>query len=399
MILLILKMEEAHRKPMYIIDASSMFKRKISPNEKPFEKTVMERNNKKVQDWHDRVLKEICDSKGKVIAGRVVSEWQFFDDAEKVTKFHKAIEAGKIKRLSKEIVDYWVNVLRKSSVEDMLDLGVEVIGYGWRVIQDEIFAKKIIDKWERVYGKSDDPLEWRDLANSNSHLWNIDFDNPFWDEEENEVINEKLKAVLGIKVKPLGEIQEKHVSIEKILYMLKARISSNERPFIKAVLQKNNKKVQEWYDKVLKKICDSKGKFDMEKIQNEWQVFDDAERVINFNKAIDDGHVVKHSEEIVNYWADLLKNSSLQDMLEIGVEVIGYGWKIIQDELFIRKTFDKLEKVYSVQKDPLKWRGLAENNEYLWNNNHFDIPFWSEEEHEGIYEKLKAILTIKVSPQ
>ena len=76
--------------PIRISDAASMLRHCISPNERPYKASVMRENNKLIDEWHDKVLKTICDKRGMVRAGQVYPEWEYFYNGKMLKKFHKS---------------------------------------------------------------------------------------------------------------------------------------------------------------------------------------------------------------------------------------------------------------------------------------------------------------------
>ena len=71
-------MEELGHKPIHISNLSSMFRREIHPNEKPYTNIVLKSNNRLIDEWEREVLKKICDKNGCIRDGQAWDEWQYF---------------------------------------------------------------------------------------------------------------------------------------------------------------------------------------------------------------------------------------------------------------------------------------------------------------------------------
>lgn len=186
--------------PIRISDASSMLRRRINPNERPYTNAVYKYNNRLVDEWHEKVLMKIADKSGQVRAGQVWGEWKFFYDGKTIPQFMKALEEGHVSRPNEKAVKFWVDIFTKKSIDDIATFGQAAVGHGWKLIVDETFIRKSIEKWEKVYKGTDDPLVWRKRGHDNPKLWAEDYDSPFWDREELQDVTQKVVTVLKIGV-------------------------------------------------------------------------------------------------------------------------------------------------------------------------------------------------------
>lgn len=185
-----------------ISDAASILRKVVDPNERPYTKTVLKHNNLMVDEWHEKVLKNICDSRGCIRAGQMWYEWQYFYYGKVIRPFMDHLEKGLIVRPDEKVVNYWVKTFTDFSIKSLSNMGSPLVGYGWKIILDETLIRGCIDKWEKVYKDSDDPLVWRKLSNNFPKLWNLNNENPFWDLEEFEQILQKVMTVLRTPVSP-----------------------------------------------------------------------------------------------------------------------------------------------------------------------------------------------------
>lgn len=188
--------------PIRVIDAASMMRRPIHANERPYTRAVLKSNNRLVDQWEEQVLKKICGSSGTIAAGQVFSEWMYFYTGKTIKKFIENLNAGLITRPTKEAVDKWVDVFTACNVKQLIDMGQPLVGYGWKLIKDETYIRDQLSKWETIYSKTDDPLQWRKIANDHPKLWNMDGESPFWGPEDFAEIKEKVMTILSITIQP-----------------------------------------------------------------------------------------------------------------------------------------------------------------------------------------------------
>lgn len=188
--------------PIKISDAASMFRRPIDPNERPYTQAMIRRNNKYVDEWYNLILKKIASKTSEIRAGQVYGEWQYFYYGKILPGFIAAIKEGHASRPSEKAVDHWVKLFTSASIEDLAELGPAAVGHGWKLVTDENYIRGSLEKWDKIYSKSDDPLVWRKLAHDNAKLWSNDFSNYFWSPEQLQDISQKVTTVLRIDIAP-----------------------------------------------------------------------------------------------------------------------------------------------------------------------------------------------------
>jgi hypothetical protein len=190
--------------PVRISDAASMLRKRVEANERPFTKDIIKFNNSLVDEWHDSVLKKICNKNASVRSGQIYGEWQYFYCGKTIKNFIEYLNQGIVCRPSRGAVEYWVNIFNTLSVKELAKIGPSTVAHGWKLIIDESMIRDNLAKWENIYSLSDDPLEWRKLANNNPKLFNENGENPFWDPEEYQNITQKVMTVLKVQISPSG---------------------------------------------------------------------------------------------------------------------------------------------------------------------------------------------------
>lgn len=180
--------------------------------------------------------------------------------------------------------------------------------------------------------------------------------------------------------------------------MLKRPLSPNIPPYTRAVVEHNNKLVDEWYKIILLKIADKNGQIRAGQMYGEWRFFYDGKLVSEFMKAYEEGHVARPAPEVVDYWVKIFTKKQPEELAAMGAPIVGHGWKMLTDETYIRSNLAKYEKVYQGSSDPLVWRKKAHNNPKLWAVD-YDNPFWDIEELKDVTQKVMTVLKIDISPQ
>ena len=188
-----------------ISNTAAFLRKKVDSNERPLTAVVLKHNNKLVDEWYTTVLKNICDQKGNIKAGAVGPEWEWFNDGKTIKKVIEDIKEGIIPRPSEKAVETWKNRFETCSIEDLLSYTYSGVVAGWKILETEIFVRKMIEKWDLIYSKSDDPLEWRKLANNYPKLYNMDHLNPFWNGDQLEDIMQKVMTIITNPIKPTAQ--------------------------------------------------------------------------------------------------------------------------------------------------------------------------------------------------
>lgn len=190
--------------PMRISDAVGMFRREINKNERPYTKAILLSNNTLLDEWENTILKKICNREGKIKAGQVWFEWQYFYTGKIIGSFIEHLEEGLVVRPSKERVDYWIKIFETSSIENLIKIGAPLVGYGWKLLLDDDYIDTMLNRWEKIYKNSNDPLDWRKLSNDYPKLWseNTTVISTRWDEETLKDIQQKVMTIIKTPVQP-----------------------------------------------------------------------------------------------------------------------------------------------------------------------------------------------------
>lgn len=156
--------------PMKISDAASMCRRVVGRNDPPYEAEVKKLNNRRVDEWQERVLMKIADSSSSVQAGRVYGCLSYFLEGKEAVAYQK-FKAHLI-TYPEEHVKFWIDFFKGAEMRDLYEAGSGVVATGWGIIKGAVRNHFVEEKWKAVYSQSEDPLAWDKLANDNPHVMN-----------------------------------------------------------------------------------------------------------------------------------------------------------------------------------------------------------------------------------
>lgn len=192
-------MEDFQNSLITASNAASMLRRRVTPNEGQLSKTVIERNNARVDEF-ENLLKEVGDMNNKVPASLVWHYWQVFEQGCEIENLVN-LEC-KMNEITDDNLEYWKEVFSTYSMEDLYDLGISLVTYGWSmVILPYIKQWLVRQKYEKVYSQTDDRAEWLRLSREHRKLWEAN-DLPFWDNDKFQEVNEKVRVISSTRVRP-----------------------------------------------------------------------------------------------------------------------------------------------------------------------------------------------------
>lgn len=167
--------------PMLISDATSMYRTPIKDNTPPYQRSVISYFNKRVDEWGERVLYKLSDNSSRINAGVVHPSWSAFMEgkdfeplmahlAPRTSDCKEDSPNGMIPVIEERIAMYWINLFKTRSVDELVLYGITTLELGWQVLMQALRQESSRQKYELVFGQSDDPSKWYSLANHNSQL-------------------------------------------------------------------------------------------------------------------------------------------------------------------------------------------------------------------------------------
>lgn len=178
-----------------IIDAASMLRSQLPVNAQPFTEKTIKLNNANVDDWSNNVLSKLADDNMCVQADKVWDSWVAYEEGSSILHIEEFINY--ITRPTEKQIEYWVNFFREP-IEIMHTYGIGMINRGWNILMEEARLRQALDKYEKIYSLSDDPVDWY----KNFKKQFTKYKNPFFTSEEWPEIIAKVNSLLTIRVTP-----------------------------------------------------------------------------------------------------------------------------------------------------------------------------------------------------
>lgn len=180
--------------------------------------------------------------------------------------------------------------------------------------------------------------------------------------------------------------------------MLRRKINSYDREYVKITTKLNNRMIDEWEDKVLTHLADPEGRIPAGRVWHSWQLFLEGKEIAQYVKLCEEGVIMDIPEHVLSYWITFFETKSPEEMHSYGTGAVSYGFGIIQDAIKRWFVDQKWEKLYSkYPDDPLAW----EKNYHKYTDIIFGkiLPFdWTEEQLKEIQWKTSSVLSNTVTP-
>ena len=128
-----------------------------------------------------------------------IDDWMLWDlwyEGQGIRQYVKIEKM--LPRPTKEQLKFWIDLLEKSTIEELHSHGMGVISFAQKLIQSEIRMYISSQKWEKIY-KEGEITQWAKSAGENQEL--VKGKNlPFWDEEILRKVFEKIGTILGLPI-------------------------------------------------------------------------------------------------------------------------------------------------------------------------------------------------------
>lgn len=185
------------------------------------------------------------------------------------------------------------------------------------------------------------------------------------------------------------------ISVRDAASMLRRPIGKNIPPYEVTVIRYNNKLVDDWEERVLRKIANNKGQVRASDVWGSWLVYHEGIVIRRLINLMEEGVISSESDDTVEYCKNLL-NLPIEEMVEYGSMIVKKCWDIVEHEVKLWCAERKYIEVYSQTEDPAEWYKLSKSQSELFNGRLF--PFWSKEEFDNAREKVGTILGNPVTP-
>jgi len=194
------------------------------------------------------------------------------------------------------------------------------------------------------------------------------------------------------------DMNKKPIKITDIVGMLKRQISANERPYVASVIKNNNAIIDEFHEKVLKKICTPEMCIQAGQAMVEWNYFYQGKITKHYIELLNKGLVPTYDETVIKEWIEIFTTKDVVELSNLGQLLVSLGWKLISDDEYRKKCVEMWEKIYSKSDDPMVWRKEANNHPKLWSSE-FIYSFWTTEVFQDVYSKYNTAMSVQIQPQ
>lgn len=182
-------------------DCLAMYYKEIGNNEKPYTAKILKLNNDRLLRWKCDVLDNLSNGDGMVETSTAVISLHTFLDGEEMKKLLKVKGIEDVKSLvdkGKKSFEF----LSSSSLEELYELGNINILEHYENMMRGIKLEKLLNKHEKLYSKSDDPVEWYKLSRNHKELFSGEVI-PFGvDKTTFKDVMDKLACVTQVQINP-----------------------------------------------------------------------------------------------------------------------------------------------------------------------------------------------------
>src|ERR1043166_6240737 len=100
------------------------------------------------------------------------------------------------------------------------------------------------------------------------------------------------------------------VKVEDAASMLRKRVHPNDRPYVAETTKLNNRMVDDWKEKVLRKISSPEGTIPSGKVWKSWQLYEEGKAVEQYIEMRNKGMLISYPIEVVEFWRVFFEKSS-----------------------------------------------------------------------------------------
>lgn len=168
------------------------------------------------------------------------------------------------------------------------------------------------------------------------------------------------------------------------------KISKNARPYDQVCGKYFNSLLGDWEKDVLMKISDEKGCVKTGQVHSAWMIYLQGRELLKFHE--DTSLFPEFPEEVVKKWINIFKNSSMEELCNMGTDALEFGWQILAYSFQRKKVNIKWENVYSKSVPPKEWLSLANDNLVEIKKNPYGLADEDIKEMEEKYYSFKLNL-------
>lgn len=382
--------------PISIIDASSMLRQRIRKNERPFDEYVKRFNNKRVDEWEDKLLKPLAAQYGQLMASRIWPTWVNFNEGYELRSYFGHPEL--IQNLDNDLVEVWKQRFTSSSFDDLKEMGTMLVMHGWNIVISYIRRYVLRKKYDTVFSTTDDVMEWYKLHQEHKLLFEGD-DLPFWTKERINEYTDQLRVLAQLNMNAFPEqlLRDEYISHDLIKRCMHQTVRKNDRPNERSYKSYHNQLLKTWMDELLPKLTKVEGRgYKPVEVQFSWNMYIEGQQLLKYFE--DESLIHKYDLDVVYRWKEILERQDIEELTNLGQSLSDYGWGVVYGYITQWIYRKKYEQVYS--KYPYtEWEARSQDPE---NKPLFEgevLPFWEPNDLKEYNEPVYTIRRNKVEPK
>ena len=189
-------------------------------------------------------------------------------------------------------------------------------------------------------------------------------------------------------------MNESEMSVSDAAAMFRRVVGKNDRPYVAANKQENNRMVDAWKKQLLGEVA-SNGKLQANAVLPMWNLFAGGFEVPSTIHLAE--YAPSITDEQVKYWKEFFETADVPRLWKLGKPVVGLGWSVIMNRIRFLDAQQKFDAIYQGSDEPLDWysRSLAKRDLFVQP----ELPFWNPKQLHEIYEMVTAFLGFQTGPQ
>lgn len=178
------------------------FLRPLTPNDKPYYHIVTQLNNDLVHQCAEQLLKPLTDENGRIDSAVVSPAMALFRQGVEMRRTWDLINDGiAFPRIPLTTAEKWRDFFATSSLAELHSCGIDYVNAGWSILGMYIRRYVVDEKYAKIFGVSENPVQWHHQAAANRELA-LNKVHPFWTYDEIKNVSEKVAYIVASQIKP-----------------------------------------------------------------------------------------------------------------------------------------------------------------------------------------------------
>lgn len=196
------------------------------------------------------------------------------------------------------------------------------------------------------------------------------------------------------------------IGIDEAASMFMRRIKTNDKPYDKSTIEHNNSLVEEWKEKMLRRVGDSNSEIRSEIVHDLLMLFLDGKNTRALQEHRD--RLSLPTDEDILYWRRFFEmNRTIEKLLVHERDAVIFGWKTIVDHIRDDTNKKKLEKIF-YDDNPAEWYERSKSQRLLLSGSRIPpllertengVGGWTEDRLKELQEIVTTIMSLRPAIQ